>query len=55
MRSPPAPLPVARRRAAAWEEARAIAREDVAANRRIGEHGLALLQAAAEEAPDRCG
>ena len=42
------PLPVARRRAAAWEEARAIAREDVAANRRIGEHGLALLQAAAK-------
>lgn len=41
------PLPVAKRRAAAWEEARAIAQEDVEANRRIGEHGLALLQAAA--------
>jgi len=41
------PLPVAQRRAAAWEAARAIAQEDVAANKRIGEHGLALLQKAA--------
>ena len=41
------PLPVAKRRAAAWAEARSIAQEGVAANRRIGEHGLALLQEAA--------
>ena len=48
------PLPVAKRRAAAWAEARAIAQEDVAANRRIGEHGLALLQeAAAQHTPVR--
>jgi methylthioribose-1-phosphate isomerase len=39
-----APLPVARRRAAAWAEARAIAEEDVATNRRIGAHGLALIR-----------
>ncbi|MBE7422745.1 MAG: S-methyl-5-thioribose-1-phosphate isomerase [Zoogloeaceae bacterium] len=38
------PLPVAQRRAAAWAEARAIAAEDAAANRRIGENGLALLE-----------
>ncbi|MBI4990016.1 MAG: S-methyl-5-thioribose-1-phosphate isomerase [Rhodocyclales bacterium] len=38
-----APLPVAQRRDAAWAEARAIAAEDAAANRRIGEHGLALI------------
>ncbi len=48
------PLPVAKRRAAAWAEARSIAQEDVAANRRIGEHGLALLQhAAAQHTPVR--
>ncbi|MDT3736464.1 MAG: S-methyl-5-thioribose-1-phosphate isomerase [Denitratisoma sp.] len=40
-----APLPVAQRHAAAWSEARAIAGEDAAANRRIGEHGLALFEA----------
>jgi methylthioribose-1-phosphate isomerase len=39
-----APLPVAERRAAAWEEARAIAAADAAANRAIGAHGLALLE-----------
>ena len=39
-----AALPVAERRAAAWEEARAIAAEDAAANRAIGAHGLALLE-----------
>ena len=38
------PLPVAQRRAAAWAEARAIAEEDAAANRKIGEHGLALIE-----------
>ena len=37
------PLPVAQRRAAARAEARAIAEEDAAVNRRIGEHGLALI------------
>jgi methylthioribose-1-phosphate isomerase len=42
-----APLPIARRRAAAWAEARAIAEEDVATNRRIGAHGLALVRALA--------
>src|SRR5207237_1378790 len=42
------PLPVADRAAAAWHEAGAIADEDVAVNRAIGEHGLALLRAAAE-------
>jgi methylthioribose-1-phosphate isomerase len=44
MRARLAPLPVARRREAAWAEARAIAAEDAAANRRIGEHGLALIE-----------
>jgi methylthioribose-1-phosphate isomerase len=38
------PLPVAQRRAAAWAEARAIANEDAAANREIGEFGLALIK-----------
>jgi methylthioribose-1-phosphate isomerase len=38
------PLPVAQRRAAAWAEAGAIAEEDAAANRKIGEHGLALIE-----------
>jgi len=38
------PLPLPQRRAAAWAEARAIAEADAAANRRIGEHGLALLE-----------
>ena len=38
------PLPVAQRAAAAWEEAEAIAEEDVAVNAAIGRHGLPLLQ-----------
>ena len=38
------PLPPAERTAAAWQEANAIAEEDVAQNRAIGEHGLALLR-----------
>jgi len=38
---------LATRRDAAWAEARAIAREDAAANAAIGQHGLPLLQAIA--------
>ncbi|HEX4882855.1 MAG TPA: S-methyl-5-thioribose-1-phosphate isomerase [Casimicrobiaceae bacterium] len=38
-----APLPVAERADAAWHEADAIVVDDVAHNRRIGEHGLDLL------------
>jgi len=37
------PLPVPQRRGAAWAEAAAIADADVATNRAIGRHGLALL------------
>jgi len=44
-------LPVAERAAAAWQEADAIADEDVAVNRAIGEHGLGLLQAIAARRP----
>ncbi len=40
-----APLPPGERPAAAWVEAAAIEEEDVAQNRAIGEHGLALLRA----------
>lgn len=39
-----APLPDAARAAAAWQEADAIAAEDVEQCRRIGTHGLALLR-----------
>jgi methylthioribose-1-phosphate isomerase len=39
-------LPPARRAEAAWAEAEAMADEDVAACRAIGEHGLALLEQA---------
>ena len=39
------PLPPDARAHAAWDEADAIAGDDVAANRALGEHGLALLQA----------
>ncbi len=38
------PLPPAQRHDAAWTEAAAIEEEDVAQNRAIGEHGLALLR-----------
>jgi methylthioribose-1-phosphate isomerase len=38
------PLPPAARAAAAWAEAAAICDEDVAINRRIGEHGLRLIR-----------
>ena len=47
------PLPTAERRAAAWALADAIAEEDVAVNRAIGEHGLALIEAAAARNPGR--
>lgn len=40
-----APLPAAQRGAAAWREAQAIATEDAATNRRIGDHGLELIAA----------
>jgi methylthioribose-1-phosphate isomerase len=39
------PLPGAQRVRAAWAAAAALAEEDVQINRRIGEHGLALLRA----------
>jgi methylthioribose-1-phosphate isomerase len=39
-----APLPVAARATAAWQEAAVIADEDVALNRAIGEHGLPLIR-----------
>ena len=45
------PLPSTRRRDAAWAEADAIAEEDVAVNRAIGEHGLALLREIAARRP----
>jgi methylthioribose-1-phosphate isomerase len=44
-------LPVAERANAAWAEADAIAREDAAMNRAIGEHGLALLSDIAKRKP----
>jgi methylthioribose-1-phosphate isomerase len=43
VRSAVAALPAAERADAAWREADAIATEDVAINRAIGDHGLALL------------
>ena len=47
------PLRPDERRAAAYAEAAAICDEDVAACRAIGEHGLALIRAAARENPGR--
>ncbi len=44
MRNRLQPLPPPSRQEAAWQEADAIAAEDVACNRAIGEHGLALLR-----------
>jgi methylthioribose-1-phosphate isomerase len=44
MREKLSPLPPGSRAAAAWREATAIADEDADRCRRIGEHGLALLQ-----------
>jgi methylthioribose-1-phosphate isomerase len=45
------PLPADERLAAAWAEADAIAEEDVAVNRALGAHGLALLHAIAAARP----
>lgn len=45
------PLPAAARRDAAWAEADAIAEEDIACNRAIGEHGLALIREVAARKP----
>ena len=42
-----APLPTAARAAAAWDEAEAIAGEDVATNRALGEHGVRVIEALA--------
>lgn len=47
MKAALAPLPAEARLVAAWREARAIADEDRAANAAIGQHGLAVLAAAA--------
>jgi len=44
VRTKVAPLGTALRAAAAWDEADAIAAEDVAANRVLGEHGLRLVE-----------
>ena len=44
MRDRLVPLPPAQRAEAAWAEAALICQEDAAANRAIGEHGLALLR-----------
>jgi methylthioribose-1-phosphate isomerase len=46
-------LPLAERAAAAFARADAITDEDVALNRAIGEHGLALLRELHARAPDR--
>jgi methylthioribose-1-phosphate isomerase len=45
------PLPQDERHAAAWDEADALAEEDVAVNHAIGRHGLALITAIAERRP----
>ena len=45
-----ASLPSEQRAAAAWTEALALCDEDVECNRRIGEHGLALMRPLIEEA-----
>src|SRR5215470_32579 len=47
VRAKVAPLRISLRAAAAWDEADAIAAEDVAANRALGEHGLRLIEALA--------
>jgi methylthioribose-1-phosphate isomerase len=46
MRAAMAPLPPERRAAAAWARAGEIAEADVALNRALGEHGLALIEQA---------
>jgi len=47
------PLPAAERAAAAWQEADAIAEQDVQVNAAIGRHGLPLLQAVLARRPGR--
>ena len=47
-----APLPTSRRAAAAWAEAGRIAEEDIACNRAIGEHGVALFERIARARAD---
>jgi methylthioribose-1-phosphate isomerase len=51
MRNRLAPLPVAERCAAAYAEAAALCEEDVSINRRIGEHGLALIRSLWQRGP----
>ncbi|MFO1413411.1 MAG: S-methyl-5-thioribose-1-phosphate isomerase [Burkholderiales bacterium] len=51
VRAKVAPLPADARADAAWLEADAIAALDVASNRAIGEHGLALLRGIAQRRP----
>jgi len=52
VRSTVAPLAAFARAEAAWDEADAIAAEDVATNRAIGEHGLRIIEAlAAKRSP----
>ena len=51
VRAKVAPLAVAARADAAWEEADAIAMEDIGINYAIGEHGLALLRGIAQRRP----
>ncbi|HEX8010054.1 MAG TPA: S-methyl-5-thioribose-1-phosphate isomerase [Casimicrobiaceae bacterium] len=46
-----APLPSAARASAAWDEAEAIAREDVALNRALGDHGVRVIESLAAEKP----
>jgi len=47
------PLAEGERRAAAWEEAEAVAAEDVALNAAIGDHGLALIEEVHRKDPGR--
>lgn len=47
------PLPFSARAAEAYREAGVMAEEDVARNRLLGEHGLALIEDAATRAPGR--
>jgi methylthioribose-1-phosphate isomerase len=48
-----APLPFAARPAASWAWADALAEQDVETNRRIGEHGLALIDEVARRRPGK--
>ena len=51
VRAKVAPLAVSARADAAWEEADALAMEDIGINYAIGEHGLALLRGIAQRRP----